>query len=209
MKTRKLLCLLLVPLIIAASLAGCSGKSPEDTVSGALETVKNRILSETKDYFTNNLAVTVTFSDNMPDDIDKAMTSNMTFEVKSVETSGKTGTAQLSITNFNLEKVLDDYLAYLMSSVSPSGDSVAENEPEASFEYLRSMLKTDNSDYYPVTTDITVKLVKDKNWKIEMSDELYKAMHGGLSYETAFDRTGAINYYLDMIISIRVKTSQN
>ncbi|QIB68562.1 DUF5105 domain-containing protein [Aminipila butyrica] len=168
--------------IIAISLVGCGGESPEQAVKNALGAIKNmdtKTASKYLDYeeLMNRSEAGEAAMDADSEAMAKLMLENLEYKIVSSEVDEDSAIVKTEITNTDMSKIMADFFPQLfgLAFSGLSEDQLGDKTMEI---FTNLMNRTDNKT---VTNTVDIKLSKDENsWKIDANDELTDAIFGGL-----------------------------
>lgn len=187
---------------MALVLSACGGPklSPEETVSNAIDALKNMDISAISTYWGDG-----TFQDintnagsdssateqdgEIPEGIIKLVFSGITYKILSSQENIKAGMAKVSvdITNVLIQDMTYDYVSTAFSQKSGNGSSGVSQTPEEAIEMYSDLLSSNVHITVTSTVDITLEL-EDNTWVIIPSEEIVSALVGGkVSVSDAFD----------------------
>lgn len=186
---RKVLTIILYSAMIL-SLVGCSGSSPENTVSGYLDSFKDGKVEEAVEYVKGEIDIqdendsTEVFDSENPE-VDEAMKkaySKLTYEILDSTVDGDNATVKTEVTAPNLGVVMTELLQEVMPLAFASAFS-EDAEDDDMDELMDTMFidKLNSEDLSMVTKTVNINLVKENDeWLIEVDDALLNALTGNL-----------------------------
>lgn len=187
---RSITCALLV-----ATLFGCSGPKPQETVKSALDDYKNQKVSELDNYFTDGLpkldnstndssnkdsSMSLDDLKDQKDIVDKFFDINYSIEEESIEKD--TATVKVKITSYNIgDKLSEGFSSAMQVALANAFSEISEEELQK---------KTTDAFIIPLKyaeknmeSTVDVKLIKkDGKWLIKTNENtsFINATTGGL-----------------------------
>ena len=191
--------IIILSLICALVLTGCGGagtkpkaQTPEDTIHTAFTALKNLDM-ETFNACTNNKKGEkyLLFGDLFKDKaqayvpLAEAMVTNLSWEINSIEETGDTAVANVTIRNKDFSSALRDYIAdmiryieeqyHLGANISLLIDNIIDealHNPELLLPYLESCTEE-------FSADLTINLSRVNNiWQIHLTESLCETLLG-------------------------------
>lgn len=118
LKTLKNLLGVLLILIIALSVIGCSGKKPDASVTGFLDAIKKSDFQTASTFANKNGAKEdFKFGDTNEENLVKALFAKMNYEIISSTVNGKNATVKTKITVPDLEKIYTKIVSDLIANL--------------------------------------------------------------------------------------------
>jgi hypothetical protein len=180
--------ILFISVMLVFALTACSSSvSATDVVEKGITAIKDLDIVQIQKYFNTNDITDE--SDILGDDFEvenmeifALMTKNLSYEIIEEKIDGDTATVKAKITNINMTIIMGEYitqaLALAFSQIGQTDVDEAEMEKQME-ELLVDLLSKD--DIAMLTTEVDIKLNKiDKDWKIDLNDELINALFGGI-----------------------------
>lgn len=165
---------------LALMLTGCTGRpKAEDRLKEFLTGLQN----------TESKAFDETFGSGASDgDISmmKAILKSLEFEIVSCTEDGDTASAEVVITNKNMENVMSNYFSEAINWAVQYMFLSEEEQPsdeEINAKYTEILMKYIDEETETVTNTVTVNMTYDadeKTWNLEENDEFLNAIFGGL-----------------------------
>lgn len=185
----KKITLILISTLLVFILAACSSAvTPKEVVEKGITSIKELNLIQIQKYFNtdeisdeNDILGEDFEVENM--EIFALMTKNISYEVIDEKIDGDEATVKAKITNINMTVIMGEYITQALAlAFSQIGQTdVDEDEIQKQMEDLLVDLLS-KEDNEMITTEVDVKLNKvDKDWKIDLNDDLVNALFGGLS----------------------------
>ena len=181
---RWILALLIFTLVF--TFTGCSGESPEQAVTNAIEAIKEMDQDKLSKYIEYDELVNTDDSAELTEQEEeqaKSIFKNLEYEIKSSTEDGDTAVVNTDITNIDMGVVFSEMFMEMFSRAFDdafSSDPMTEEETDEMMLNLMAELMEKHKDT-TVTNTVSIKLNKvDNQWKIEMDDELQNALMGNL-----------------------------
>ena len=178
--------LALLTFTLAFAFTGCSGESPEQAVTNAIEAIKEMDHEELSKYIEYDELVNTDDSTELTDQEEeqaKSIFKNLEYEIKSSIEDGDTAVVNADITNIDMGVVFSEMFMEMFSRAFEdafSSDPMTEEETDEMMLNLMADLMEKHKDT-TVTNTVSIKLNKVNNqWKIEMNDEFQNALMGNL-----------------------------
>ena len=178
--------LALLTFTLAFAFTGCSGESPEQAVTNAIEAIKEMDQEELSKYIEYDDLVNTDDSTELTEQEEeqaKSIFKNLEYEIKTSDEDGDTAVVNADITNIDMGVVFSEMFMEMFSrafEVAFSSDPMTEEETDEMMLNLMADLMEKHKDT-TVTNTVSIKLNKvDNQWKIEMDDEFQNALMGNL-----------------------------
>ncbi|WP_409228806.1 DUF5105 domain-containing protein [Gudongella sp. SC589] len=182
---RRWLSLVLV-FVLVFTLTGCSGESPEQAVTNAIEAIKDMDQEELSKYIEYDELINTDDSTEMTEQEEeqaKSIFKNLEYEIKSSTEDGNTAVVNAEITNIDMGIVFSEMFMEMFSRAFEdafSSDPMTEEESDEMMQELMTELMEKHKDN-TVTNTVAIKLNKvDNQWKIDLDDEFQNALMGNL-----------------------------
>jgi hypothetical protein len=178
--------LALLTFTLAFAFTGCSGESPEQAVTNAIEAIKEMDQEELSKYIEYDDLVNTDDSTELTEQEEeqaKSIFKNLEYEIKTSDEDGDTAVVNADITNIDMGVVFSEMFMEMFSRAFEdafSSDPMTEEETDEMMLNLMADLMEKHKDT-TVTNTVSIKLNKvDNQWKIEMDDEFQNALMGNL-----------------------------
>ena len=176
----------LLIIILVIGMTGCSGETPEQAVTNAIEAIKKMDQEELSRYIEYDDLVNTDDSTELTEQEEeqaKSIFKNLEYEIKTSDEDGDTAVVNANITNIDMGVVFSEMFMEMFSRAFEdafSSDPMTEEETDEMMLNLMAELMEKHRDT-TVTNNVSIKLNKvDNQWKIEMDDELQNALMGNL-----------------------------
>lgn len=172
---------LMLILILVLGTVGC-GKKPDLTVKNFFEAVQKQDFKTASTYVKNEDNKDNFKYDNADEEkMIKAIFSKLSYEIVSSNVNGKNATVKTKVTAPDLSKIYGKVMGDMMADLLKDAFSNEMTEDEVKQKFMKGFLDAvSDKDAPKTTTEVDIKLVKDKEWLIEPSDELLNAITGNL-----------------------------
>ena len=174
--------LLVVVLIIVTALLLLPA-TPEKTVEGMLNSLKNADFESVNKYVNYDEIVNeseMLQNSEMDEETQSLLFDKLTWKILNISKEENTASVEVEITNKDFNQIISNYTQEALR-IAFSGESFTQEEQN---NKLKEQLKNEEIGTKTVTT--TIQLVKqDKEWKIQADESLVNALLPGLQ--------GAIN----------------
>jgi len=178
--------LALLTFTLAFAFTGCSGESPEQAVTNAIEAIKEMDQEELSKYIEYDELINTDDSTEMTEQEEeqaKSIFKNLEYEIKSSTEDGNTAVVNAEITNIDMGIVFSEMFMEMFSRAFEdafSSDPMTEEESDEMMQELMTELMEKHKDN-TVTNTVAIKLNKvDNQWKIDLDDEFQNALMGNL-----------------------------
>jgi predicted small lipoprotein YifL len=156
-------------LVLLLALTGCSGKSPEQAVSNAIDAMKDL---DDSDELTEQ-----------EEEMGKLIFQNLDYEIKSSSEEGDMAVVNADITNIDMGIVFSEMIMEMFTrafSEALSSEPMTEEETDEMVQELVTELMEKHKDK-TVTNSVAIKLNRiDNQWRIELDDKFQNALMGNL-----------------------------
>ncbi len=204
---KKLMCMILT-ILLAVSLAGCSGSmaSAESVVEDAIQAFQSADVDAVREYWgSTDLASSEDSAeeDAYTQQLMELIASSLTYQITDSAEDVKAGTATVTVefTSIDMSTVFSEWMGEIISQALgyaflPTDQQPSEEElNDLSIELLCEVIEDHTDDKVTNTVDIPLSLVENE-WKIDQSDAAIDAMMGGMitslsSLDEAFQEMGA------------------
>ena len=178
-------------IVLAVSLAGCSGRaSAESVVEDAIQAFQNADAEAIEQYWGDadfSSSNETAQEDAYTQQLLEQLAENLTYQITESTEDENAGTAMVTVefTNIDMSAVLAEWMGEMFSralgyAFLPTEQQPSEEELNTmSMESLSSIMEEHADDKVTNTVDISLDLV-DNAWKIDSSDTVINAMMGGL-----------------------------
>jgi hypothetical protein len=180
----KKICQIALLCLLAITLTGCLGPSPESTVNdffsavkaGDFDTVANCIGQENQDEFRDELETGEELDDEKRVEF---LFSKLSWEILSTSTEENQAEVKAKVTSIDIVRVSTDVISKIMplAFAAAFDDNSDDKIEELTEQYFESALS--DPDAPTVTNEVTIKLVKEEgDWVIVPDDDLLNALTG-------------------------------
>jgi len=173
-------------LVLLLALTGCSGKSPEQAVSNAIDAMKDLDQEELSKYIEYDELVNTDDSDELTEqeeEMGKLIFQNLDYEIKSSSEEGDMAVVNADITNIDMGIVFSEMIMEMFTrafSEALSSEPMTEEETDEMVQELVTELMEKHKDK-TVTNSVAIKLNRiDNQWRIELDDKFQNALMGNL-----------------------------
>ena len=169
--------LLVVVLIIVTALLVLPS-TPEKSLEGMLNSLKNADFVSVNKYVNYDEIVNVTETlQNLEvdEEAQSLLFNKLTWKILNISKEENTASVEVEITNKDFEQIISNYTQEALK-IAFSGESFTEEEQN---NKLKEQLKNDQIQTKTVNT--TIQLIKQEgNWKVQADENLVKALLPGL-----------------------------
>lgn len=182
---KKVIALTLAVLMCLTLMIGCGGRENAKTaVTNAMTALQKMDNDGIVKYFGEDASVADAFASEDPNDesakeMATAMMGSMTFKVGEVKEDGDTATATVTLTNKDMEKIMNDFVTALLADVISGKLSEDSMTQEASMQYFKDAM---NACTDTVSNEVTLPMTytEEAGWQIAADVNLADAMTGNM-----------------------------
>lgn len=178
----------LLMMVLMVSLTACGGESAEKAAINTIEAVKTYNKDALSKYLDYDKLVDINESGNESTDKEgeayiKNIFKNMEYKITSSVEDGDTAVVSAEITNIDMNNVFTLYIQEAMGiAMSQAFSEEAQSEEDMKTQMNQLLVKIiDENKDTTVTNNVDISLTKvDKQWKVEIDEELQNALMGNL-----------------------------
>ena len=167
-----------IVVMVMLLLVGCgttpvdrSGETPEETVTNALNAIKQLNEEKIEKYFSDD---PIAILRGEEEELRKPYVENMSFEIISSSVDGDSATVKVAITNIDMGMIFGEYFGQVLSVE----EGLTNEEMDQIFFYL---LKRPDNEMVTITANVELtNSASAGGWIINLDEDFKNAVFGGI-----------------------------